>query len=114
MSGRRRQDHEFSTCKLNVYITTGTATSREVTVIASCSRESLPAIPSRPHQPTAFSFPKRSFGKKKVTFRSFQASWFRQWPYLHYDEARDLAFCHTCVMAFKEKRVKAQMQIQPL
>ena len=76
--------------------------------MASCSRESLPAIPSRPHQPTAFSFPKRSFGKKKVTFRSFQASWFRQWPYLHYDEARDLAFCHTCVMAFKEKRVKAQ------
>ena len=76
--------------------------------MASCSRESLPAIPSRPHQPTAFSFPKRSFGKKKVTFRSFQVSWFRQWPYLHYDEARDLAFCHTCVMAFKEKRVKAQ------
>ena len=38
---------------------------------------------------------------------SFQASWFtkhRKW--LHYDEERDLAFCHTCVRAYKEKKIK--------
>ena len=50
--------------------------------MASSSRENLPEISSLPHQPTAFSFPKRSFGKKNVSLRSFQASWFRQWPFL--------------------------------
>ena len=75
--------------------------------MASSSRENLPEISSLPHQPTAFSFPKRSFGKKNVSLRSFQASWFRQWPFLHYDEARDVVHCHTCVMGFKEKKVKA-------
>ena len=75
--------------------------------MASSSRENLPEISSLPHQPTAFSFLKRSFGKKNVSLRSFQASWFRQWPFLHYDEARDVVHCHTCVMGFKEKKVKA-------
>ena len=69
---------------------------------ASSSRDNLPDISSCPHQPTVFSLPKRSFGKKKVVLRSFQASRFRQWLYLHYNEARDLVYCHTCVMGFKE------------
>ena len=25
--------------------------------------------------------------------------WFAKWPWLHYDTAQDLAFCHTCVIA---------------
>ena len=66
----------------------------------------LPEISETPHQPgPVFRFPKRSFGKKSVVFRSFQSSWFQQWPFLHYDEANDLAYCHTCVMGFK--KVKA-------
>ena len=82
--------------------------------MASSLRETLPDIPSRPNQPTSFSFPKRCFGKKTVVHRSFQPSWFCQWLYFHYDEARDLAFCQTCVMGFKEKKVKASMQNQLL
>ena len=39
--------------------------------------------------------------------RSFKASWFHRWPYLHYDEASDLVCCHTSVMGLKEKKVKA-------
>ena len=39
-----------------------------------------------------FKFPKRRFGKTKVVNRSFQ---------IHYDESRDLAFFHTCVMVMK-------------
>jgi len=27
--------------------------------------------------------------------------------YLHYNEARDLVYCHTCLRAFAEKRIKA-------
>ena len=38
--------------------------------MASNSRETLPDIPSRPHQPTAFSFPKHCFGKKTVVHRT--------------------------------------------
>ena len=72
--------------------------------MASSSRENLPEISSLPHQPTAFSFPKRSFGKKNVSLRSFQASWFRQWPFLHYDEARDVVHCHTCVMDSRRRK----------
>ena len=68
----------------------------------------LPEIPDRPHQPgQGFKFPKRSFGKKNVILRSFQQSWFTQWPFLHYDESNDLAYCHTCVMGFKQKKMRA-------
>ena len=41
---------------------------------ANVSRTALPEIPLSPHQPGAgFKFPKRSFGKKTVVTRSFQA-----------------------------------------
>lgn len=62
-------------------------------------------VPPKPHQPLIFSFPKRAFGKSKVVNRSFQPSWFGLWPFLHYDEANDSVFCHTCLMAFKLERI---------
>ena len=53
----------------------------------------LPEIPDRPHQPgQGFKFPKRSFGKKNVVLRSFQQSWFTQWPFLHYNESNCRTF----------------------
>ena len=67
----------------------------------------IPDLPSSPHQPSGFVFPKRPFGKAKVVYRSFQKSWFKEWPFLHYDEAKDVAFCHTCVKAVKEKKTRA-------
>ena len=62
--------------------------------MASSSPEKLPEIPIFLHQPTAFRFPKRSFSKKIVSSRSFQASWLHQWAYLHYDETSDVVHCH--------------------
>ena len=41
-------------------------------------------LPSVPHQPKSFDFPKSSFGKKVIVKRSFQASWFDRWSWLHY------------------------------
>ena len=41
-------------------------------------------LPTVPHQPKSFDFPKRSFGKKVIVKRSFQASWFDRWSWLHY------------------------------
>ena len=65
----------------------------------------FPDILTVPHQPSScFAFPKRPFGKQN---RSFQRSWFIQWKFLHYDEANDTVFCHTCVSAFKEGKMKS-------
>ncbi len=63
-------------------------------------------VPDKPHQPFEFNFPKRSFGVKGAQ-RSFQPGWFRRWPFLHYDEGRDIAFCHTCLLATKFKRMRS-------
>ena len=66
------------------------------------------SVPVQPHHPDgSFSFPKRSFGQKKSVLRSFQPGWFVQWPFLHYDEALDVAYCHTCLLCYKQKRLKA-------
>ena len=70
--------------------------------MASFSAET-PEIGDCPHQPIEFVFPKRKFGKTKVCERSFQATWFQQFPWVHYDETRDLAFCHTCIQAYNNK-----------
>lgn len=40
------------------------------------------------NQPFDFNFPKRSFGKKSPVLRSFQAHWFKNYSWLHYDEVR--------------------------
>ena len=37
------------------------------------------------HQPRTLSFPLRSFGSKEEK-RSFKATWFDTWPWLHYRE----------------------------
>ena len=76
--------------------------------MASSSRfPDLPEVSSSPHRPSNISFPKRSFGKTTVVQRSFQPAWYKQWPFLHYDEANDLAYCHTCVTGFKQEKMKA-------
>ena len=76
--------------------------------MASCSRFIVPELPLTPHQPSAgFVFPKRAFGIKNVVWRSFQRTWLNQWAWLHYDEANDRAYCHTCVAAFKQKKMRS-------
>ena len=66
-------------------------------------------VSSKPHHPAAgFQFPTRSFGKTKVVHRSFQFTWFSQWPFLHYDEAKDVVYCHTCLMALKQERLMSK------
>ena len=48
-------------------------------------------------QTKSFTFPKRSFGLKKLIYHSFQSSWFKKWTCLHYDQVNDKAFCFTCL-----------------
>ena len=71
-------------------------------------------VPDVPHHPNkSFRFPKRSFGKTKIVERSFQPSWFDKWPFLHYDEVSDRVFCHTCMKAFQEKKMKSTKKADP-
>ena len=73
-------------------------------IMADSRFAGFPDIPALPHQPSVhFAFPKRSFDKQSC---SFQRSWFTQWKFLHYNEANDTVFCHTCVSAFKEGKMK--------
>ena len=60
-------------------------------------------VGENPHQPLNFNYPKQAFGKKNVVYRSFQPRWFSQW---HYDEAKDVVYCHTCLRGFKLKRMR--------
>ena len=39
-----------------------------------------------------------------MKFSAFMVS---KWTYLHYNEANDLVYCHTCLRAFTEKQIKA-------
>ena len=67
-----------------------------------------------PHHPNkSFKFPKCSFGKTKIVERSFQPSWFVKWPFLHCNEVADRVFCHTCMKAFKENKMKSTKKADP-
>ena len=63
-------------------------------------------LPAEAHQPKKFKFPKRSFGKKTVVYRSFQSSWFEKWPWLHYIENDDAVTCITCAQASAQKKLQ--------
>ena len=66
----------------------------------------LPTLGEQPNQPKSFLFPKRSFGKTKITNRAFQLKWFERWRWLHYDNVGDRASCYLCVTALKTGKMK--------
>ena len=69
------------------------------------SSKAIESVENSKHQPgPEFKFPKRSFGKKDIVHRSFQHSWFLKWPFLHYSEASDAVYCHTCLTMFRQKK----------
>ena len=61
-------------------------------------------LPLEPFQPRHIVFPSRSFGKTAPVSRSFQATWFNKFRWLHYDLAQDAARCFTCCKAIKDGR----------
>ena len=64
------------------------------------TRLSVPVpVGDKPHQPIDLAFPSREFCKKNPTKRSFQARWFKQWKWIHYNEENDHAYCFCCVIA---------------
>ena len=37
----------------------------------------------------------------------FQPAWFKQWPWISYDQEHDRAFCFCCVQAVRQEKVRA-------
>lgn len=54
------------------------------------------------HPTRTFVFPRRKFGARE---RSCQWQWFQDYPFLHYDVAKDAVFCHTCCLAVEQKKI---------
>ena len=72
----------------------------------SSSYTKMGDIPTTPHQPMAFKFPKKMY-EREADGTKFSAFMVTKWTYLHYSEAKDLVYCHTCLRAFAEKQIKA-------
>ena len=68
-------------------------------------RLSTPSLGETPNQPRLLKFPQREFGQKTPVKRSFQPQWFNRWPWIHYDESSDAAFCFLCVKAYSQKKL---------
>jgi hypothetical protein len=63
--------------------------------------KTLPNIGDKPHQPnSSYQFKKTNFSGKN---RNFQHEWFATFPWLHYSEVEDKAYCFYCVKCIKEK-----------
>ncbi len=72
----------------------------------SSSSDSL--LPSKPHQPLDFSFPKRSFGQKPQFWEaSNNLGSVSGHSCISYDETQDLVFCHTCLLGFEKNKIRA-------
>ena len=65
-------------------------------ILSQCPRLPADIAQSKaesPHQPTGISYPVRFYGTSK---RSFQASWYGEFPWLEYSIERDSVFCFPC------------------
>ena len=83
-------------CRLD----SGTQTVMRATFTVMASKQlTTPIVGGTPNQPSAsFKFPWSKFGKKE---RSLQPHWLLKWKWLHYNEAEERAYCHTCVRAYQ-------------
>lgn len=101
---------EKSTCIL----ASGTVGSADPTSLPTSidNNQHPPSLPDKPYHPAAtFSFPKRTFGVKKPVKCAARSQWFKTWSFLHYDEATDAVFCHICVAAVRQRKIKASHNV---
>ena len=78
-----------------------------VQMASFASLGSVADVSEKPNQLLDFAFPKHQFGKTKVINCSFQAQWFQEFRWLHYDQFHNLAFCHNRVHAVQSGKMKS-------
>ena len=65
----------------------------------------LAELGDKPNHPKTFTFPKQKFGDKKLTYQSFQSSWFEKWPWITYNETEDKAFALFVLKQYNRKEL---------
>ena len=80
--------------------------------MATFTLDQVYSVPEQAFQPFNITFPRREFGKSTPVKRSFQASWFNRFKWLHYDVGQDAAYCFICCKAVKEKKVRLSSYIE--
>ena len=80
--------------------------------MATFQQADVYAVPDKPFQPTQIQFPRREFGKSAPVRRSFQATWFNRFKWLHYDVGRDAAYCFICCKAVKEGKIRLASYVE--
>lgn len=60
-------------------------------------------------QPVGFIYPKRKFGKRE---RSFNPTWYKIFPWLHYCTEKDFVLCHTCMTQHKQGNIKLSTKLE--
>ena len=74
--------------------------------MATFKQEDVHDVPDKAFQPTHISFPRREFGKSAPVRRSFQATGFNHFKWLHYDIGQVAAYCFVCCKAVKEVKMR--------
>ena len=59
---------------------------------------------TEPFQPINFTFPKKTFDKQN---HSFQANWFTDFPWFHYNEQSDSVVCFICFLQNEKLNLRA-------
>lgn len=80
--------------------------------MATFNQKHVYDVPDQAFQPAYISFPCREFGKSAPMKRSFQATWFNRFKWLHYDLGQDAAYCFVCCKAVKEGKVRLSTYIE--
>ena len=71
-----------------------------INLIFENSMESSASAEFQKYQPENFKYPKRKFGSRPE--RSFNPSWYKLYPWLHYDVKNDVVLCEVCVSQRKK------------
>ena len=71
---------------------------------SSASQEGFININIDAFQPVNYTFPKRKCGEHN---RAFQATWFKEFPWLHYKEQHDSVLCFICVQQNGKSNLRA-------
>ena len=83
-----------------------TSTSESNAAVTNSLAERLEQL-NEHYQPTDIIFPSREICGVK---RRFSKTWFKNYPWLHYDRASDSAFCFTCIKATRLNAISSTKQ----
>ena len=85
----------------------------EVIIHTSFSYISVLSSEARDHrikcQTVGFTYPKRKFGKRE---RSFNPTWYKIFPWLHYCVETDFVLCHICMTQHKQGNIKLATKLE--